>query len=290
MAFPFAALIPAIASLAGGVMQSRGADAAAKAGTPNPFSVFGPAGGMFVNPNTRQLQLSMANNPFAQMFNALGASGLANAATAPGSFLYGANPEVAEAYKGLFGQGLTDTIQSQLDLLRAEAAPEENRQRLGLDDQLFSRGMLGTTGGAERFRALTEAQGQADLRRQISATELGRQAALDRFGGALQGVGQGMAGQLQNFNIGQGAFGGLQGLFQNLIQQAGLGVGAQSGVPPQLAMYQAQANMAPYQAGFNFLNQSGIFDRLGSLFGGGGGGGAPLGSSPSANFNPNLYG
>jgi hypothetical protein len=242
--------------------DSKNAKRAAQQGTPRPYGVQGPAGGMMVNPQTGQLMLGMAANPFAQMFNALGASGLANAAVAPGSPLYGASPEVAQAFQGLFGRGFDKGVRRNLNLLRDMAAPAERRESQALDNQLFARGMLGTTGGAERFRALEEAQANADLQRQLQAQGLARTEALDRFQGALQGVGQGMSAQNQNFGIGMQAFGGMQGLFDNLLRQSGLGIGAMSGTPPSLAAMQAQAAGGPFQAGFGFLQNSGLFDWL----------------------------
>ena len=272
------------AELLGSNKSSKSASAAAAAATPTPYGVQGPAGGFAVDPNTQQIQLSMAQNPFAQIFNSLGASSFANAAVAPGQYLYGVNPEVAAAYQGTFGQGLTSEIQSQLDLLRQAAAPEENRARLGLDDQLFARGQLGTTGGAERFRALQESMNQADLQRQLSAVGMGQTNALNRLQGATGATQLGMGQQLQNFNIGQGAFGGLQGLFNNLMQQGQLGVSAGGGTPAGIAQWAAQQAQGPYQAGYNFLNQSGAFDKLGSWLGGlfGGGSGATPGINPGA--------
>jgi hypothetical protein len=272
-------------SMFGAMNEAKGAKRAAQQATPSPYSVFGPAGGFYVDPRTKQISLNMAANPFASMFNALGASSFANAATAPGQFLHGANPEIAKAYKGLFGQGLTDRIQGQYDLLSQIAAPGENRAALALDDQLFSRGQTGTSGGAEQERAQAEAFSMADLQRQLAATGLGRQEAMDRFGGAMQAVGQGMAGQNQAFNMGMGAFGGMQGLFQNLMNQGQLGMAGMSGAPWQASMGAAQAAQAPWQAGYNVLNQSGIFDKLNGLFKGGGGGDA---RTPGF-FDPSQY-
>jgi hypothetical protein len=83
-----------------------------------------------------------------------------------------------------------------------------------------------------------------------------------------------------------GAFSGLQGLFQNLMNQSNLGIGAMAGMPPELAMYQAQASQQPYMAGYNILNQSGIFDRLNTLF-------QPKpsgGGQPPGYFDPSIYG
>lgn len=289
---PWGDILKGGASIFGALNEAKAGRRAGQQATPTPYSVGGPAGGFYVDPRTKQISLSMAANPFASMFNALGASSFANAATAPGSFLFGANPELAEAYKGLFGQGLTDRIGGNLDLLRQAAAPQENRDRLGLDDKLFGRGQLGTSGGAEQLRALGEVQSQADLQRQLAAIGLGRQEALDRFGGAMQAVGQGMGGQRQAFDMGMGAFGGMQGLFSNLIQQGQLGMSGMSGMPWQAAGFAANASQAPWQAGYNILNQSGVFDRLNGFGGGrtppffpplGGGYGAPT-VTPPFNF------
>ena len=141
------------------------------------------------------------------------------------------------------------------------------KARLGLDDQLFARGQLGTSGGAERFRALQESLNMADLQRQMAAIGMGQNNANTRFGNAMGAVGQGMGAQNQAFNMGMGAFGGLQGLFGNLMQQGQLGVGAGSGTPAGIAQWAAQQQQTPWQAGYNFLNQGGVFDRLNGLGG-----------------------
>lgn len=298
-----ASAIPAVISgglgLLGASKSASAAKKAAKAATPTPYSVSGPGGMFGVDPSTHQINLQYGNNPFSNLMQSLGLAQLGSAQNAQNQFLYGANPEVAAAYRGLFGQGLTGGIQKQLDLLRQAAAPEENRQRLGLSDTLFSQGMLGTSGGAERERALYEAQNQADLQRQLSAVSLGNQEALNRFQAALGAVGQGQSAQQQQYGMGSGAFGQL---FQQLLGQANIGIGSGSGTPQNAAIYQAQASQAPFQTAFNFLNNSGLFNALGggpqnSVYGYGvpgfgiGGGGpvsvsAPDPSSwmPSGNF------
>jgi hypothetical protein len=58
-----------------------------------------------------------------------------------------------------------------------------------------------------------------------------------------------------------------------------------SGAPWQASMGAAQAAQAPWQAGYNVLNQSGIFDKLNGLFKGGGGGDA---RTPGF-FDPSQY-
>jgi hypothetical protein len=255
------AIVGAGASLLGAKKNASATSRAAAAATPTPYGVSGPFGSMAVN--GRNLSLSQPDNPFGTMFNALGMSSLANAATAPGAYLYGADPQIAEAYKGLFGQGLTTGIQDQLSLLRNMAAPEERRQGLALDDRLQARGQLGTSGGAEQLRAFQEAKDKADLDRQFFATERARQTALDRFTGAIQGTSQGMGAQLQQYNIGSGSFGGLNELFANLLRTANLGIGAASGTPGDVAMANRDAQMQPWVAGMEAVRNTGVFDRLG---------------------------
>ncbi len=278
------AVVGAGVGLVGSAISGNKAKKAAKSTKPTPYAVSGPAGQMGVHKG--QLSLEQGNNPFAQVFRNLGLNQLRGVGQMPDQFLYGADPELAKAYEGLFGQGLTDRIQGQYDLLSQIAAPGERRDSQALDDLMFSRGMSGTTGGAERFRALEEAQSMADLQRQAQAVGLGRQEALDRFTGAQGAIGQGMGSQLQQFNIGQGAFGGSQQLLQNLFQQAGLGIAAGGGQAPGAAVYAAQAQSAPYQAAANFLQNSGLLN-----FGGYqsapiySGGGAPMVNQPSGPIN-----
>jgi len=251
MASAIPAVVGGALNIFGAKKKAKADEQAAQAATPVPYSVFGPAGGFGVN--GRQLSLTQAQNPFANMFNVLGAAGLANAGAA--------SPEIMRAYQGLFGRGLDQTVQNQFSRLQQLAAPQELRDRQALDTQLFSRGQLGTTGGAERFRALMEAQGQAGLARQLEAVNLGQQVANQRFNAA-------MGNQMQQFNIGQGAFGGLQNLFQNLIQQGSLGIAAGRGATPgDVALASAGSQGLPLQAGYNLLNQSGAFDRLGQYLG-----------------------
>lgn len=280
------AALGAGASMYGSKKQASAAKAAAKSTVPVPYGSSGPAGTVGVDPRTKQFTFTQADNPFAQIFEALGLSSFANAASAPGAFLHGADPELASAYQGLFGQGLTDEIQGQYDLLSQIARPGEQRAQQALDSQLFARGQLGTTGGVNRFQALQEALGAADLQRQLAAIGLGRQTGLDRFTGAQGAVAQGMGGARQAYDIGAGAFGGQNQLLQNLFQQAGLGVGAGGGVAPNAAMASAAASGVPYQVANQFLQNSGAFDALGRLFSGGGGGYPGVPMVPQPNLGP----
>lgn len=274
----------------GGVMSSNSAKKAAKSATPVPYSVSGPAGNVNVDRHNQQISMQLdPNNPFAALFQSLGLGALGRAGNMQDQFLNGANPEVANAYRGMFGQGLTSEIQNQLGLLRSAAAPEENRQRLGLDDTLFGRGMLGTSGGAERYRAQEEAFGQADLERQLAAVGLGQTNASNRFQAALGATGQGMNAQNQQFQMGQGAFGGLNQLFQQLIQQANVGTGAASGTPQGIAQYAAQQSQAPYQTAFNFLQQSGLLSPRGGGYSGVPGLGVSYGAPTVTAPNPSSW-
>lgn len=263
------AIIGGVASIGGSLISGHNARGAARDTRPTPYAISGPAGGMTVNGNN--IQLSQANSPWASLIQRLGMGQLGSAAGQQNRPFFGASPDLVAAYRGMYGQGLTSEIQNQYDLLSQMAAPGENRDRLALDDQSYARGMLGTSGGAERFRALTEAQNMADLQRQQAAVGLGQTNALNRFQAATGVTGQGMAGQQQAFNIGNGAFGMQNQLLQQLLQQAGLGVSAGGGQAPGAAMYAAQQSSAPWQAGFNFLQQT----LPGMMNGGGGGYGMP---------------
>ena len=279
------AVIGAGVSLFGANQQAHAAKSAAKAATPVPYSVNGPAGTFGVDRQNQLINMQLdPNNPFAAMFQQMGLGSFQNAQNMGGQFLNGANSEVKNAYSRMFGQGLTSEIQNQLGLLRSAAAPEEQRQRLGLDDTLFSRGQMGTSGGAERYRAQDEAMNAADLQRQLAAVGLGQQNAQNRFQAAIGATNQGLNAQNQQFQMGQGAFGGLNQLFQQLIQQANVGTGAGSGTPQGAAVYAAQQSGAPYQTAFNFLNQAGAFNP-GAWGGGGGYSGVPMVTQPGGPIN-----
>jgi hypothetical protein len=88
-----------------------------------------------------------------------------------------------------------------------------------------------------------------------------------------------MAGQLQQYNIGSGSFGGLNELFANLLRTANLGIGAASGTPGDVAMANRDAQMQPWTAGMEAVRNTGIFDRLGR--GGGSLNGIPTVSQPN---------
>lgn len=272
------AVIGAGVGLVGSMAGKKSAKKAAEATKPTPYGVSGPAGQMSVSGN--QLTLTPGFNPFSNIFNALGAQSFANAATAQGQPMWGANPELVSAYQGTFGQGLTDRIAQQKSLLDQMAAPGEQRQTNALWDTLQSRGTAGTSGGAEMFRAMEEANSMADLARSQGAIGLGNAEAQNRWNAALGTIQQGMTGQQQNYNIGAGAFGGLQSILENLFRQGGMGIAAGGGQAPSAAMASAAAAGVPYQQVNEFLKTSGAYDAMGRGLGGlfGGGGGAPQSS------------
>lgn len=77
----------------------------------------------------------------------------------------------------------------QLDLLRSQAAPFESRAMDSLQNSLFGMGQLGSSGGGLQMESFARGLGQADLERQLAASEEGR-----RFTGNAMGLAQGMTG------------------------------------------------------------------------------------------------
>ena len=248
-------------AIAGPALGALGSIIGAKKSKPKqpvPWSTTGPAGSTQVNKRTRQISFAQdTSNPFYQLFNQLGPEFFANALGMSGEMFGGADPEVAAAYEGLFGQGLTDRIGENYNLLNQMAEPDEMSAFRSLADNLYSRTGLSTTGDADKMAAFERTRSQADLGRQLQAIGLGRDEAGTRFEAAMKAAGLGQAEQFQQFGFGQEAFGGLQQLFQNLIQQAGIGT--------QTPVGAAQPRGLGWQAGMNFLNNSGLFSGLSNL-------------------------
>ena len=132
-------------------------------------------------------------------------------------------PELQQQVTGIYERlGQIDPSQ-QLGLLRQQAAPYEQQQRLDLENRLFSQGLMGASvvdrpGGARR--SLFEAQAGSDLQRQLLAEQMAQQQRASLFG------------ELQNiYGMEQGLFGAAYGYPQNnqvsnlLAQQAGFGPG-----------------------------------------------------------------
>lgn len=122
----------------------------------------------------------------------------------------------------LLGQDFGQLRGEELGLLRAQARPAEERAVNAKFQNLFSRGQLGTTGGANQIGALAQAQENADINRQLAATQTA-QGVLSQnqaTGQGLLGLGQQGAG-LQG-NLATQQLGGVQntvGAQGNLGQQ-----------------------------------------------------------------------
>lgn len=254
-------------SLYGSNQQKKATQQAVKQATPIPYSSSSMFGNVNFDPKSHTMNYSMANNPFAQLLNVGGVQAFGNAFSAPGSAYYGAAPEVVAAANAMGGDAQAAEAQNRYDLLTQYAQPESNRMFQRLENNLFARGQMGTTGGGEHYRGFYEAQNQADLARQMAAQDWAQQRSLSRFDVARNAVGQGMTAQGQNFNMGTGAMGGLQSLFSQLLQQGQSGIGAGAGTPGGVALANASASNIPYQVGAEFLSNSGIFDALGRWIG-----------------------
>ena len=162
---------------------------------------------------------------------------------------------LGEQFMGQAGMPTTDREAAVYERIRAAQRPEEERQRMALEERLFAQGRGGVTtsqyGGTPDQLAMapaqTEAQNQAMLgAMQQAQREQAQQAAL---GAQYTGMGADLASQrqalaqagqaqaLQAMEAGQGLLGGGLGLQQ--AQQA-LGIGAlQAGYAPQAALLSA---------------------------------------------------
>lgn len=231
-----AAIGGGVASLASAKKGSKAAKAAAEATRVQPFNTSSSMGN--VSFDGKNLRLDDANNPFAQIFQQLGLSNLANAGAANSAEFNGANPEIIQALKDANAAYAPDSAESQqiLGQLRSIAAPNEQRMRVSQDNEQFSRGTLGTTGGAERFRALNESLLDADRKRQLDATGIATTNANQRFSNAMNTVNQGINRQQNQFNMGTASSQGIQQIFQQLLNQGGLGVSTAGGQNPAAAI------------------------------------------------------
>lgn len=168
--------------------------------------------------------------------------------------------------QGLFGRGMQAFGQTdfsglaadQLARSRALARPGEERAVNAKFQNLFSRGQLGTTGGAQQVGALAQAQEGADIQRQFGADQfanmLGQQNR--QFGMGLFGQGFGARAQDQAFNLGAGQLFSQQG--QGLLGfgagQAQAGLGAAVG-ESNLVNQRAQQRLSNATSLFGFGNE-----------------------------------
>jgi hypothetical protein len=216
-------------------------------GAINNIGQAGLAGNLAQDPALQQL--------FAQ-FNASGQdAGTSQAAgtldtllQGTGGAFGGASQDLANQQANPFQQGLQNQLfggaqdafsalpgtqdqarQQQLDLLRQEAAPFEERAFAGLQDNQFATGRLGTTGGGIQTEAFARGLGQADLSRQITAGNEGRAAQGAQLGLAnnFLGAGSGLRGMQDQLLT------GAQNRFQGLSSQAAQLSGQRQGISQQ---------------------------------------------------------
>lgn len=157
---------------------------------------------------------SGVNSAFTQAL-----AGLGRGSAAPGlaaTAFRGAGDQL-QAASGGFG----DVRDQTLATLRAQAQPEETRAYDTLQNDLFSTGRLGSSGGALQTEAFARGLGQADLSRQLAANQEARttqQNALS-IGTGLAGVGSNVSGLDDSLlNSAFGRFGQTAGLSQGLDQ------------------------------------------------------------------------
>jgi len=202
------------------------------------------------------------------------------------------------------GQAGMPTAQREADVyerIRATQRPEEERQRMALEERLFAQGRGGVTtsqyGGTPEQLAMAQAQTEAQNRAMLGAMQQAQAEQQQQAGLGAQyaGLGSSLAAQrqalgsaqqqqaLQALAGGQGLLSGGLGLEQ---AQQQLGIGAlQAGYAPQAALLSAlspalnvagMADVARRQQGefdletamANLQGEMGLRTGYGSLFGG----------------------
>ena len=278
----------------------------------NPFSTMFQGAGVEFGDGTANLQLGGFASPY-DAFNQLFSQGAAGAQrlTQQGEGLMGQiDPSMLASLTGqAFGQagglgqtgfqrGLQDILFSQagqmagqtdfsglrdetLATLRAQAQPFEERAFAGLQENLFGTGRLGSSGGALQTEAFARGLGQADLSRQLQATDVAQRQQMQQanianlFSGAGMGLGSledqllssaygrfgttaGLTSDLatRTFGMGQGLFGqatGAQAAQQGILQSI-LGLGT---FGANLGATQASTDLAAAGGNVSAINQLG---------------------------------
>lgn len=203
---------------------------------------------------------------------------------------YGSNAiNTAKGLLGQIGQGSDGREQYYYDQIRAMQTPEEERQRLGLENRLASQGRLGVRtaayGGTPEQLALSKAQEEAQNTASVQAIELARQQQLQQAQIA-QALGTSGTGALTT----QGDLAKLYGTMQYLPQSSLLdqfNAGTQAYGYEDIARRQGANQYAEaYMGGLEGLlgaglGQANLMGTLGSSLLGGGFG--MLGSAISNN-------
>jgi len=150
------------------------------------------------------------------------------------------------------------------EMQKAIYAPQQERDRLELEERLYAQGMLGSTGGAERQRALREAQGQQDLQAQYAGLDKA-QSLIDLYRGReLEGIGTAET------------IGALPFKYAELSRGIGSDLGSAAETSAKMkssaaqAMAQSKANLADIGSGIfkDTVSQPGMFDFSGDTYGG----------------------
>lgn len=159
-----------------------------------------------------------------------------------------------------------------LDLLRSQAAPFESQAMDDLQSRLFGMGQMGSSSGGLQMESFARGLGQADLQRQLTASDEGRAFQQNAMGLAsgMAGMGQNMRGmEAQLLQDAFGRFASMQGMNADLnesrfsrsmfapaqLDAARFGnissaLGLRSGLQEQ-ALQMFQAGLAGSQAGAN---------------------------------------
>jgi hypothetical protein len=162
---------------------------------------------------------------------------------------------LGEQFMGQAGMPVTDREAAVYERIRAAQRPEEERQRMALEERLFAQGRGGVTtsqyGGTPEQLAMAQAQTEAQNQAMLGAMQQAQreQAQQAEIGARYTGMGADLASQrqalaqarqaqaLQAMEGGMGLLGGGLGLQE--AQQA-LGIGAlQAGYAPQAALLSA---------------------------------------------------
>lgn len=221
--------------------------------------LMGQAGQMFGQPVAGQTQVTQAG---------LGALGAGQQLMGQPTFGVMPTQEAAGQAFGLGSQFMEtagmptlDREQALFERMRSVQRPEEERQRLALEERLAAQGRLGTSsaayGGATPEQlAMATAQEEARGRAMLGAMQQARaeQAQQAALGSQFAGLGATLSGQqraldaarqqqaLQALTAGQGLLGGGLGL-QQLQQQIGAGALGTAYLPQAQALNVLQAGM-----------------------------------------------
>jgi len=150
-----------------------------------------------------------------------------------------------------FGQAMQDTAGREQDIyqrIRAAQSPEEQRQRLALEERLAQQGRLGVRtgmfGGTPEAFAMEKAQAEAQNQAMLMAMSQAQQEQAQQAALGQQFLGGAYVPQAQMLNVQQASQ-----LYPQLQQQAQLfgagqyGETRMTGIEAQLLAEQAQANL-----------------------------------------------